>query len=397
TNQGYDIIGSGGISPNTYPEPVDLCTDCYPGFSFSPGNLITLQHNSTNVTDQSLFNALDDGTISPDSGYTLATWKTNSTGGWAAEVPTFTSGLQMFTTPPIAGQNVLVTPTSHVTSIVGSAQAVADNTSGQVSMNTSTTGTNTATVTWHFTLPSGIAPANVTAIYPFMVVEGFTSNTINGVSCAGGGGFPGSEANFPLQQYTLSSSAGTDITAFTCSITIGGSIPFQKVGNIKVDFVGAYVYYTGTPITSPTYTYLNPKLYYNSVLNELGVSATDLSLQNQDGGVTGLLANSNLANPSMTINGTTCTLGGSCSPSGGGSVTDGAGTTTANQIALSTTTAHEIQYSTAIPNGTTATTQTTGDNSTKVATDAFVIANAGSGSGTGFNGGLGTSYQDATE
>jgi hypothetical protein len=35
----------------------------------------------------------------------------------------------------------------------------------------------------------------------------------------------------------------------------------------------------------------------------------------------------------------------------------------------------------ALPNGSTATTQTTGDNSTKVATDAFVIANAGSGGG----------------
>src|SRR6185437_8292176 len=274
TNQGYDIIGSGGISPNTYPEPVDLCTDCYPGFSFSPGNLITLQHNSTNVTDQSTLNFLDDGTIAPDSGYILTKFLTNSTGGLAAETPTFSSGLQMFTTPPIAGQNVLITPSSHVTSIVGSAQAVADNTSGQVSMNTSTTGTNTATVTWHFTS----AITGITAIYPFMVVEGYTSNTVNGVSCAGGGGFPGSEANFPLAQYTLSSSAGTNITSFTCSITIGGSIPFQKVGNIKVDFVGAYVYYTGTPITSPTYTYLNPKLYYNSVLNELGVSATDLSL-----------------------------------------------------------------------------------------------------------------------
>jgi hypothetical protein len=35
-----------------------------------------------------------------------------------------------------------------------------------------------------------------------------------------------------------------------------------------------------------------------------------------------------------------------------------------------------------LPNGTTATTQTTGDNSTKVATDAFVIANAGGGGGS---------------
>lgn len=57
-----------------------------------------------------------------------------------------------------------------------------------------------------------------------------------------------------------------------------------------------------------------------------------------------------------------------------GTVSDGAGTTTANQLALSTTTAHQLQYATAIPNGTTATTQTAGDNSTKVATTAYVAA-----------------------
>src|SRR6185437_14283426 len=66
---------------------------------------------------------------------------------------------------------------------------------------------------------------------------------------------------------------------------------------------------------------------------------------------------------------------------GSGTVTDGSGTATANQIATSTSTPHQIQYGTALPSGTTATTQTTGDNTTKVATDAFVLANStGSGS-----------------
>lgn len=40
-----------------------------------------------------------------------------------------------------------------------------------------------------------------------------------------------------------------------------------------------------------------------------------------------------------------------------------------------------LSGTTAIPNGTTATTQTLGDNTTKIATDAFVLANAGSGNG----------------
>lgn len=68
-----------------------------------------------------------------------------------------------------------------------------------------------------------------------------------------------------------------------------------------------------------------------------------------------------------------------CAGTGTGNVSDGSGTSTANEVALSTSTTHTITYSTALPNGTTATTQTTGDSSTKVATDAFVLANAGAG------------------
>jgi hypothetical protein len=55
-------------------------------------------------------------------------------------------------------------------------------------------------------------------------------------------------------------------------------------------------------------------------------------------------------------------------------VADGAGTTTPNLVALSTSTAHQLQYSAALPNGTTATTQAADDNSTKVATTAYVAA-----------------------
>jgi hypothetical protein len=57
-----------------------------------------------------------------------------------------------------------------------------------------------------------------------------------------------------------------------------------------------------------------------------------------------------------------------------GALGDGAGTTTPNQLALSTSSSHVITYSTAIPNGTTATTQSPGDNSTKPATTAYVAS-----------------------
>jgi hypothetical protein len=47
-----------------------------------------------------------------------------------------------------------------------------------------------------------------------------------------------------------------------------------------------------------------------------------------------------------------------------------------------TGTAANLSGTPALPNGTTATTQTSGDNTTKIATDAFVIANAGSATNT---------------
>jgi len=34
TNQGYDIVASGGIAPNTYSVPITLCTGCYPSQQF---------------------------------------------------------------------------------------------------------------------------------------------------------------------------------------------------------------------------------------------------------------------------------------------------------------------------------------------------------------------------
>lgn len=62
-----------------------------------------------------------------------------------------------------------------------------------------------------------------------------------------------------------------------------------------------------------------------------------------------------------------------------GSVTTSGCATTVGTLNQNTTgTAANLSGTPALPNGTTATTQTTGDNTTKVATDAFVLANAAS-------------------
>lgn len=55
-------------------------------------------------------------------------------------------------------------------------------------------------------------------------------------------------------------------------------------------------------------------------------------------------------------------------------VNDGAGTTTPSLLAISTSTAHALAYTNTIPNGTMAVTQASSDNSTKVATTAYVAS-----------------------
>jgi hypothetical protein len=60
-----------------------------------------------------------------------------------------------------------------------------------------------------------------------------------------------------------------------------------------------------------------------------------------------------------------------------GAMGDGAGTTTPNRIALSTSTAHAITYSSAIPDGITAITRAPTDNSTNIATTAYVATPGG--------------------
>lgn len=90
---------------------------------------------------------------------------------------------------------------------------------------------------------------------------------------------------------------------------------------------------------------------------------------------TGLVTNADLVNSSLTVNGVTCTLGAACSPPvpslGPGSTT--ISPPTSGGVLFDN--AGVLGDSTALPNGTTGTTQTASDSSSKVATDAFVRAN----------------------
>ena len=50
TNQGYDIIGSGGIVPNNYLSPVTLCKDCFPSSQFTVSVGVTQIVAGTNIS-----------------------------------------------------------------------------------------------------------------------------------------------------------------------------------------------------------------------------------------------------------------------------------------------------------------------------------------------------------
>ncbi|MGB7983548.1 MAG: hypothetical protein WCF54_00145, partial [Terracidiphilus sp.] len=84
TNQGYDVVGSGGIPPNAYPDPIPLCIDCFPSAEFVYSG-ITLQTNGTDNTVQTKLNLLNgtNTTITSDSagGVTI-----NAAGGGSGTV-----------------------------------------------------------------------------------------------------------------------------------------------------------------------------------------------------------------------------------------------------------------------------------------------------------------------
>jgi len=306
------------------------------------GSSLTLQHNSLNVTDQSLFNALDDGTIAPDAGYTLAKWLTNSTGGWAAEVPGLSGSFQMQVVPPIAGQYTIIYPTTCVASVGGSGDASAEcPPSGQPQNSGYLTNTTKApldssssqTVYGGFGYPSYVLPANVTAIYPFAISTSYDAApgaqaAFAGFSCTDGTntyewnplGGVSSATPWPMQQSSTHATAfvPSAVATWTCQALTNASQLANSVLNVPL--FGIMIFYSGTAPPVRDVLNLAGLLYLNPTTNTLSTGPTNLAITG-DGGVIGLLPNVNLANPSMTINGTTCTLGSSCTPSGGGGTT----------------------------------------------------------------------------
>ena len=246
TNAGLDVVMSGGIAPNTYPQPVTL-TDIFPSQSFTPVvNPLSIKTNNIGNADQTVLNFTDTASVlftNPSGGIESATvpdgsnstkgilkcdgTTTDCTGGTIVANPgvsiqtngtpntsqtilnhkdtasvawdnpsggieeanvNFSGSLTMQIIPPIAGQYVYVPATSY--SITQSDGPVsASNTSATMTLGTGAGFEIDDTVVWSgFALPSYVLPGNVTAIYAVGISNQTNFFLYNGIFAGPGEG-----------------------------------------------------------------------------------------------------------------------------------------------------------------------------------------------------------------
>lgn len=277
---------------------------CIGNVTINATQQITFEHDSTAVTTQNVYNALDNGTITPDSGYTLAKFLTNSSGGWSVEYQS--NNLQsLLPVPGGSGNLAYVYPTSYTTDFGsgGSGGAVANGPTGASGGYVSlTSGFNLgSTITFNFSVwPSYINPAHITAIWPFDVGSlsaiGNAGVGFGSVNCTDGTNVysPSAATATPygVQAFDIHAVAWnpTNIAGFSCTIEMATSISTSST--INVPYVGLAVY---TSDTVPANTNINllPPLYFSPALNAIGVGQINLATSG-DGGVFGNLPVGNL-------------------------------------------------------------------------------------------------------
>jgi hypothetical protein len=80
-NQGYDVVASGGIAPNTYPAPFTLCTDCFPAQQIIAGGVgqIIAGNNITLSPTNGLGNVTINAVASNPNAFLVTTLSGNVT------------------------------------------------------------------------------------------------------------------------------------------------------------------------------------------------------------------------------------------------------------------------------------------------------------------------------
>lgn len=263
---------------------------------------LELQHNGIDLASQSLLNFLD-ATPSLPANSTRVTFTSDAFGGLGAYVPSFVIGdnVQLDIAPPTAGQWVYIFPTSVSTSTTGATYVHnVGNTSAQLG-NTAycSLGSGTATVTWtgfDVSLAAlGISPSQVTAIYPFAYATnqygpggGTVCGPISPVTYGpnllafqllsdGTGATPlnFSPVSPAILQYKNGALTGLTAANFSSlTVTASATVGSSTVGpaEASVELVGAWIEYTGTPVTQPNKIDVVAPLSYNAETNQLSVS-----------------------------------------------------------------------------------------------------------------------------
>lgn len=276
-NQGYDVVASGGDAPNTYSQPVTLCSDCYPGSSFS--GQPTFQTNTVNNLTQSYLD-LDNSTNCTFS---------NTSGGHVTV--DCGAGITPQVVPPIGGQYAIVYATtatlvndeaggSSVNATSGFLRYGCVNGIGLCTISPTTQATWTG-----FALPSYVNPANVTAVY----ADAVTSATpLNGAMPSGGANittfqclgtfgafqlFPATAPTSPWatleRSQLLTGITGSGVSGLTCTAILGASNSFSSGEVINITAIRLLVYYTGTAPPVDSRVQIVPPLLYNADLNQL--------------------------------------------------------------------------------------------------------------------------------
>lgn len=296
-----------GTATGLSPAPTQAGTVwMYNGTSQGWGYPLLIEHGgSSSGILQTTLNVVDSPALlnggALDPGYQAVVAKTDTLGGWAWETESLSNALQAASTAPVSGQFAIAYPASYTASSCSPGTATGDNRSGKVYMNGAGACGNSV-VTWSFALDGSnnvitssgalIPIANVTAVYPF-IIDTSTTQTGSGTgntfttACTGTGvtlntshsdlGF-NTNLLFPSQQYTSSTSltvSAANYNGMQCSITasmVDSGVGAPRIITGTATLVGAYIYYTGSPVSSPSLTYVKAPLQFDS-------STSTLSLQ----------------------------------------------------------------------------------------------------------------------